>query len=91
MAQVIATSKHGKLQNSHGGVRFFASPQGKISEEISDEQADQFCEMPDHFTRYTGEPIEAPKRVEAAAVKRASPPMPASTRTAAASADSPTF
>lgn len=81
MAQVIATSKHGRLQNSHGGVRFFQSAVGKISEEITEEQADQFCEMPDHFMRYSGETVEGPKKAEP--VKRASPTPAAAGKAAA--------
>lgn len=72
MAQVIATSKAGMKQQSHGGVRFFNSPVGLISEEISDAKAEEFLVTPDHFKLHMGEVVE-----QAAASKRAPPAAPA--------------
>ncbi len=74
MAQVIATSKHGMLQPQLGGVRFFTSPHGRISEEISDEHAEQFLATPDHFKRHLGEPVEPPAAKKAAAPPKAVAP-----------------
>jgi hypothetical protein len=83
MAQVIAISKHGKQQNLIGGVRFFNSPQGRISEEITEEQAEAFAgPHPDQFVRYIGEPIE-PAVKKAAAPEQRSTPAKASGRVAA--------
>jgi hypothetical protein len=91
MAQVIATSKHGMLQNQHGGVRFFNSPFGKISEEISDEQADQFVETPDHFKRHLGEAVEPPVAKRSGPPLGKSAPATAASKSPAAAADQPNF
>jgi hypothetical protein len=70
MAQVIVTSKQGMKQQTHGGVRFFQSPVGLISEEVSDEKAEEFLVTPDHFKLHLGE-------VVAPAAKPAKPAVPA--------------
>lgn len=80
MAQVIVTSRHGIAQNTIGGVRFFNSTVGRISEEISEELAEQFAgPHPDQFKRHFGEPVEPPttaKRSSAAAGAKAPAPAP---------------
>ncbi len=91
MAQVIATSKHGQLQPQIGGVRFFSSPHGRISEEISDEQAEQFLLTPDHFKRHLGEAVETPAPKKAAAQPKAQAPAGKAATAAAESAVTPNF
>ena len=77
MAQVIVTSKKGMQQQSHGGVRFFNSPSGVISEEISEEKAEEFLVMPDHFKLHLGEPVAAPTAKRAASSAPPTPTTPA--------------
>jgi hypothetical protein len=78
MAQVIVTSKQGMKQQTHGGVRFFQSPVGLISEEISDEKAEEFLVTPDHFKLHMGEvvtpPVKPAKPVPAAPTAPAAKP-----------------
>jgi hypothetical protein len=62
MAQVICISKHGQFQQQLGGVRFFSSDVGRISEEIDDEQVAEFLKTPAHFRLHAGEPIEEAKK-----------------------------
>jgi hypothetical protein len=62
MAQVICTSKHAQFQPLLGGVRFFNSEVGRISEEITDEQTAEFLKTPTHFRLHTGDPVEEVKK-----------------------------
>lgn len=71
MAQVICTSKHAQFQQQLGGVRFFNSGVGRISEEIDDEQMAEFLKTPAHFRAHTGEPIEEVKAAPKPAIEKA--------------------
>lgn len=64
MPQVICISKHAQLSKLIGGVNFFSSPVGRISEEITDEQADEFLKTPTFFKLHQGDPIEPPPAVK---------------------------
>jgi hypothetical protein len=85
MAQVICTSKHAKFSKQIGGVKFFNSDAGLISEEITNDQAVEFCKTPTFFRLHEGDPIE---NVKKAAAKRSSPP---SANESGAAAPSPGF
>jgi hypothetical protein len=93
MAQVIASSKHGQQQLNHGGVKFFRSGGMTISEEISDEKAEEFLATPDHYKRYQGDPIEPPtaKRAAQTPATRPAPGVAKTNLSTAQDASSPTF
>jgi len=72
MPQVICTSPHAKFSQLIGGVRFFnAKDVGRISEEITDEQAAEFLKTPAYFRLHMGDLIEEPKRAAPPATKKA--------------------
>lgn len=64
MPQVICTSKAAQFSPQIGGVRFFTSEVGRISEEITDEQANEFLKTPTFFRLHAGEPIFPKKPLE---------------------------
>ena len=71
--QVICTSKHPVRAKFLGGVLFFDSPVGRISEDLSDEKAAEFLVTPEHFKPHFGEPIPAPAALLAQKVAPAAP------------------
>jgi len=72
MPQVICTSPHAKFSQLIGGVRFFnAKDVGRISEEITDDQAAEFLKTPAYFRLHMGDLIEEAKRPAPPAKKAA--------------------
>lgn len=61
MPQVICTSKYARTSTQIGGKKFFASEVGRISEEMTDDEAGEFLKTPTHFTLHVGEEIEEKK------------------------------
>ncbi len=65
MAQIICKSKHNqsKAEAILGGVRFFRSEAGLISEDISEEKVEEFIASDgSRFELHVGETIEPAKR-----------------------------
>lgn len=61
MAQVICKSPYAKTATLLGGKKFFASEVGRISEEMTDDEASEFLKTPTHFVFHVGEVIEEKK------------------------------
>lgn len=88
MPQVICTSKHAKFSAVIGGVKFFASDVGRISEEITAEQAEEFLKTPTFFQLHMGDPIE--EEVKKPAKPRAAPRADAGQNSSTPSGMAPT-
>jgi hypothetical protein len=74
MSQVICTSKYAQTAAQLGGKKFFASEVGRISEELTDDEATEFLKTPTHFRLHVGDPVEEKKpskKVSAAPSKSA--------------------
>jgi hypothetical protein len=67
MAQVICKSKYAQTATLLGGKKFFASEVGRISEEMSDDEAAEFLKTPTHFVFHVGDVIEEKKPSKKAA------------------------